>query len=196
MSMAAAARDVLRRPATDARAANQTRSMSKSNCRSSAASSASASRKAGTQAASSNGMSAPSARGPVSGTGARSSFCPVQKRIRAARIARDTLYALTLAQAYAELYEGAKSAAGALDFGDLIAGTEALLTRRADAAWVLYKLDGGIDHILLDEAQDTAPDQWEILHALTSEFFAGAGLVLDRTAERTVFAVGDEKQSI
>ena len=50
--------------------------------------------------------------------------------------------------------------------------------------------------MLLDEAQDTAPDQWEILHALTSEFFAGAGMVLDRTAERTVFAVGDEKQSI
>ncbi len=117
-------------------------------------------------------------------------------RIKAARIAVDTLHALALAQAYASLYEGTKTAHGGLDFGDLIERTHQLLTVRADAAWVLYKLDGGIDHVLLDEAQDTAPDQWEILHALTEEFFAGAGMVLDRTAERTVFAVGDQKQSI
>ena len=65
---------------------------------------------------------------------------------------------------------------------------------RADAAWVLYKLDGGIDHVLLDEAQDTAPEQWDILRALTDEFFAGAGRAA--SADRTVFAVGDEKQSI
>jgi ATP-dependent helicase/nuclease subunit A len=118
-------------------------------------------------------------------------------RAKAARVARDTEYAITLALTYAELYEGQKTAVGALDFGDLIARTRDLLKTRADAAWVLYKLDGGIDHILLDEAQDTAPDQWEILHALTDEFFAGAGRprLEDRT-DRTVFAVGDEKQSI
>ncbi len=113
---------------------------------------------------------------------------------KAARIARDTEYALTLALTYAQLYEGQKTAIGALDFGDLIARTLDLLKARADAAWVLYKLDGGIDHILLDEAQDTAPDQWEILHALTDEFFAGAGR--EPRAYRTVFAVGDRKQSI
>jgi ATP-dependent helicase/nuclease subunit A len=115
-------------------------------------------------------------------------------RLKAARVARDTVLALMLAQAYAETYDGAKSLDGALDFGDLIERTEALLTRRADAAWVLYKLDGGIDHILLDEAQDTAPDQWAILRALTEEFFAGAGL--GGVRGRTLFAVGDEKQSI
>jgi len=116
------------------------------------------------------------------------------EQLKAARVARDTLYAMILAQAYAQTYDGAKAMDGALDFGDLIERTEALLTRRADAAWVLYKLDGGIDHILLDEAQDTAPDQWAILRALTSEFFAGAGL--GGVRGRTLFAVGDEKQSI
>ena len=118
----------------------------------------------------------------------------VLNKLKAARIARDTLHALTLALAYAQVYDGQKQVAGGLDFGDLIARTEQLLTRRSDAAWVLYKLDGGIDHILLDEAQDTAPDQWEILSALTEEFFAGAGV--GGLRERTMFAVGDEKQSI
>ena len=119
-------------------------------------------------------------------------------RIKAARIARESVFALTLARAYAELYEAAKGRQSGLDFGDLIERTRELLTVRADAAWVLYKLDGGIDHLLLDEAQDTAPDQWDILHAFTDEFFAGAGAIRfgERSALRTVFAVGDEKQSI
>ncbi len=62
---------------------------------------------------------------------------------------------------------------------------------------MLYKLDGGIDHILVDEAQDTAPDQWAIVRALTEDFFAGAGApgYLRRT-DRTLFIVGDDKQSI
>ena len=114
-------------------------------------------------------------------------------RIRAARTAEDTMAALTLAAAYAALYEASKTLHGGLDFADLIARTHELLTVRADAAWVLYKLDGGIDHLLVDEAQDTAPDQWDIIRSLTGEFFAGAGV---REAERTVFGVGDEKQSI
>ncbi len=116
------------------------------------------------------------------------------ERIKAARIAGDTVHALNLAITYAELYDGAKGAAGGLDFGDLIARSHQLLTVRADAAWVLYKLDGGVEHVLLDEAQDTAPDQWTILHALTGEFFAGGARREHDT--RTVFAVGDEKQSI
>ena len=123
----------------------------------------------------------------------------VCKRAKAAHVARDTVHALTLADAYARIYEIEKAVRGALDFPDLIARTRWLLTERADAAWVLYKLDGGIDHVLLDEAQDTSPEQWSILEALTAEFFAGAG---GRSAGagggliRTLFAVGDEKQSI
>ena len=79
-----------------------------------------------------------------------------------------------------------------LDYDDLIGRTSALLVDPG-AAWVLYKLDGGLDHLLLDEVQDTAPAQWRIAHALTAEFFAGEGA---REANRTVFAVGDRKQSI
>ena len=120
-----------------------------------------------------------------------------RERTRAARIAEDTIHCLILAQAYVAAYGIEKAAAGRLDFADLILKTSALLTLRADAAWVLYKLDGGIDHILLDEAQDTSPEQWAIIKAFTSEFFAGSGAVRLRPGlERSLFVVGDEKQSI
>ncbi len=117
---------------------------------------------------------------------------------RKARVAQDTVHVLTLAQAHGALYDQAKARKGALDFGDLVARAVELLTVRANAAWVLYKLDGGIEHVLIDEAQDTAPEQWDILRALTEGFFAGAGSRRFGAGkvERTVFAVGDEKQSI
>jgi len=117
--------------------------------------------------------------------------------IATAQVAIDSLHVLHLAHAYSAFYEAYKALHGALDFGDLIVKTLELLTKRSDAAWVLYKLDGGIDHVLVDEAQDTAPDQWNIIRALTSEFFVGAGRLRgEGHDERTVFAVGDEKQSI
>ncbi|HWE99620.1 MAG TPA: double-strand break repair helicase AddA [Caulobacteraceae bacterium] len=115
------------------------------------------------------------------------------ERLCAVKIAEDSVAVLTLAITYLSLYEAAKEDRRALDYDDIIARTVELLTVRSDAAWVLYKLDGGVDHVLLDEAQDTAPAQWEILRALTAEFFVGAG---QGAARRTVFAVGDEKQSI
>jgi len=127
-------------------------------------------------------------------------YCAVLDRMRAAKVADDTVKALTLAQAHAALYEAAKGRQGALDFSDLVVRTVDLLTERSTAAWVLFKLDGGIEHVLVDEAQDTAPDQWAIFKALTEEFFSGAGAERRRGPEaripRTVFAVGDEKQSI
>lgn len=117
-------------------------------------------------------------------------------RARACRVGWDTLYALTLAGAYAHEYEAAKAARGALDFADLISAALKLLTdQETGAAWVLYKLDGGVDHILVDEAQDTSPEQWGIVRALADEFFHGAGS-RDDGVERTLFVVGDEKQSI
>jgi ATP-dependent helicase/nuclease subunit A len=116
-------------------------------------------------------------------------------RVRAAHIGQDTVYALTLANAYLEAYAIEKRAAGALDFADLIEKACQLLRDRPAAAWVLYKLDGGIDHILLDEAQDTAPEQWKIVDSLTEEFFSGAG-VGGAARLRQLFVVGDEKQSI
>jgi ATP-dependent helicase/nuclease subunit A len=121
----------------------------------------------------------------------------VRERIRGARVAADTLDALVLAEAYLAAYRIEKASAGALDFADLIEKTKALLAGRPAAAWVLYKLDGGIDHILVDEAQDTAPDQWDIVRALTGEFFVGAGVDgRERPLKRTLFVVGDDKQSI
>ena len=127
-------------------------------------------------------------------------YCAVLDRMRAAKVAEDTVKALTLARAHAAFYDLAKERQGALDFPDLVVRAVELLTVRSTAAWVLFKLDGGIEHVLVDEAQDTAPDQWAIFKALTEEFFSGDGA--PRRGEtvpripRTVFAVGDEKQSI
>lgn len=121
-----------------------------------------------------------------------------REQVRAAKVAEDTQNALLLAGLYIERHMAEKDARGALDFTDLIDKTRVLLTEKVEAAWVLYKLDGGVDHILLDEAQDTAPEQWEILRALTADFFAGETSEgwSGRRAERTLFIVGDEKQSI
>src|SRR6266446_1919290 len=88
--------------------------------------------------------------------------------------------------------QAVKDRRGQLDYDDLIEKTLALLGAQR-AAWVHYKLDQGIDHVLIDEAQDTSPKQWEIIARLTAEFFAGSGA---RAIRRTIFAVGDEKQSI
>ncbi len=91
-------------------------------------------------------------------------------------------------------YEARKLAQGLLDFDDLIAKAGALLTDPQVAEWVLFKLDGGIDHILVDEAQDTSPAQWAVIQRLAREFAVGQGARPDR--ERTIFVVGDKKQSI
>lgn len=118
-------------------------------------------------------------------------------QVKAAQIAQTTVQVISLAEAYARLYELLKAQSGGMDFGDLILAAKALLTEKSEAAWVLFKLDGGIDHVLVDEAQDTAPQQWDIIRALTGEFFAGhSGLAGDGDQARTMFAVGDEKQSI
>ncbi|MGL4241471.1 MAG: double-strand break repair helicase AddA, partial [Beijerinckiaceae bacterium] len=90
-------------------------------------------------------------------------------------------------------YRAEKRRLGRLDFADLIGRAKALLTSDA-SRWVLWKLDQGIDHILVDEAQDTSPEQWAIVTALSDDFFAGAGA--RGALNRTIFAVGDEKQSI
>ena len=121
-------------------------------------------------------------------------FCDAAERRRATRAAELTHAALILIEAMRNDYQNAKRLRGVLDYDDLIVETRNLLHRRGAAQWVLYKLDGGIDHVLIDEAQDTSPEQWEIVQKLTEEFFAGVGR--ERGQRRTIFAVGDEKQSI
>ncbi len=98
-----------------------------------------------------------------------------------------------LAAAFLPIYAERKAARGLLDFDDLIGRARTLLTDPGLAAWVLYRLDGGIDHILVDEAQDTSPEQWELVESLSSELTAGQGA---SNRPRTLFVVGDKKQSI
>ena len=98
------------------------------------------------------------------------------------------------AQAFLPAYAAKKLALGALDFDDLISKARGLLTDPAVAQWVLFRLDGGIDHLLVDEAQDTNPAQWAVIEQLTQEFAAGEGAGSNK--DRTIFVVGDKKQSI
>ena len=114
-------------------------------------------------------------------------------RLKGAEAMERTEALYRLAGAIVKRVEVRKQRLGALDFDDLIAKTLALLSR-GDGAWVLYKLDRGIDHVLVDEAQDTNPDQWKILRHVTEDFWAGSGARERRI--RTLFAVGDPKQSI
>ncbi|PKP70089.1 MAG: double-strand break repair helicase AddA [Alphaproteobacteria bacterium HGW-Alphaproteobacteria-4] len=121
-------------------------------------------------------------------------------RVEAARYRRIALgaaeRALALhrfASAWLPRYHTKKAARGWLDFDDLIARAAALLSDPSVAQWVLFRLDGGIDHILVDEAQDTSPGQWRVIGALAAEFTAGEGA---RGGPRTLFVVGDPKQSI
>ncbi|MGC1494928.1 MAG: double-strand break repair helicase AddA [Sulfitobacter sp.] len=114
---------------------------------------------------------------------------------RLALLAAHKTYALhQFAQVFLTRYENHKQLRGWLDFDDLILKARALLTDKAVAAWVLYRIDGGIDHILVDEAQDTSPRQWDVIEKLTDEFYSGAGARTE--VQRTLFVVGDKKQSI
>lgn len=117
-------------------------------------------------------------------------FDVFEKR-RALLTAEATEAILLIATALIERYEDHKRANALLDYDDLILRARELVERAAP--WVLYKLDGGIDHVLIDEAQDSNADQWAVVRALADEFHAGEGA---RDTVRTVFAVGDEKQSI
>ena len=121
----------------------------------------------------------------------------LEMRRRAAEAGRRTLDILLLAEAWLTAYAIEKAHSGKLDFGDLIDRTLALTRDSQMAAWVLFKLDQGLAHVLVDEAQDTSPAQWSILRQLTEDFFAGAGQAGKEGAlRRSLFVVGDQKQSI
>jgi ATP-dependent helicase/nuclease subunit A len=118
--------------------------------------------------------------------------CRLLARERALRVRERTRALVTIAKEVIDRYQREKDRRGLLDYDDLIDKTLDLFNR-SSAAWVLYKLDLGIDHVLIDEAQDTSPPQWEIIKTICSEFLAGGAR---ENVKRTIFAVGDEKQSI
>ena len=120
-------------------------------------------------------------------------LCALIARQRAITVRDRTAALVTIAAEVIDRYRVEKDRRGLLDYDDLIDKTLALLSTTS-AAWVHYKLDRGIDHVLIDEAQDTSPKQWEIITRLVGEFTAGAGA--RDLVKRTIFAVGDEKQSI
>lgn len=115
-------------------------------------------------------------------------------QMRARNVAR-TGALHNFARAFITRYEAEKQKRGWLDFDDLILRARALLNDPKVAAWVLYRIDGGIDHILVDEAQDTSPRQWDVIEKLADEFSSGAG-AREGDKARTLFVVGDKKQSI
>ena len=122
----------------------------------------------------------------------------LRERYVACRMAERSCAVLHLSHRIISNFEDSKQRLGALDFDDLIEKTAQLLKNSKQAAWVLYKLDEGLSHILIDEAQDTSPRQWEVISALAGEFFAGKGSekYQEFAIPRSLFAVGDEKQSI
>lgn len=117
------------------------------------------------------------------------------QQIASLNVLKSTSALLYIAKNIIDKYNAYKNIYAILDYEDLIVITKNLLENRIVADWVLFKLDGGIEHILIDEAQDTSPHQWAIIKALTNEFFAGVSSY-DNNINRTVFVVGDRKQSI
>lgn len=123
----------------------------------------------------------------------------VSEQIKKYKVAHHTNNFLVIAQYFLDLYQQEKTKQNALDYDDLILYTNNLLNGKTErlkeltgtASWIRYKMDQGIDHILVDEAQDTNPEQWEIIQSLTDDFFAHQD-----ESSRSLFVVGDEKQSI
>jgi ATP-dependent helicase/nuclease subunit A len=111
-----------------------------------------------------------------------------------ARLAADIAAGLRAGQAFAAAYTRAKRAEGVADFDDLIDWTRELLKSPGMGDWVRYKLDRQVDHVLVDEAQDTNAAQWDIIERLVEEYFSGSSESDGRS--RTLFMVGDIKQAI
>ena len=114
-------------------------------------------------------------------------------RLKSLKVLQASEAMFTIVDAILTYYGNLKQRKGLLDFDDLIAKTANLLGRSEISGWIQYKLDAGIRHVLVDEAQDTSPLQWQIIEAVTREFYAGQGI---ERGMRTLFVVGDEKQSI
>ncbi len=118
----------------------------------------------------------------------------LKEQVTLAEYAARLAGALQVGKAFAVQYANSKAERGLLDFDDMIRKTAAMLKSGGMAEWIRYKLDRQIDHILVDEAQDTNAAQWDIIHSLSGDFFSGSGAKGERS--RTIFSVGDFKQAI
>ena len=116
----------------------------------------------------------------------------IDEALSAAELVERSHALLELIGAIVTQYEQRKRARSLLDFDDLVEKL-ANLFEHESGEWVRYKLDAGIDHILVDESQDTNGEQWRVVKAIADEYFAGSGAV---QRPRSLFAVGDQKQSI
>ncbi|AHA27507.1 double-strand break repair helicase AddA [Candidatus Liberibacter americanus] len=120
-------------------------------------------------------------------------FIKIRDRLNTYKMLKATLASLTLAKHLNDNHHKLKKKYCFLDFEDLISYTNDLLKKSEVSSWIRYKLDQEINHILIDEAQDTSLIQWEVIRSLTDDFFVGENA---HSNPRTLFAVGDEKQSI
>ena len=120
-----------------------------------------------------------------------------RERLKALAVAENSAALIRFGTSLLDYYRDEKIVRAMLDYDDQITETRKLLAAPDITPWVLFKLDGGLDHILVDESQDTSPPQWAVIAALAEEFFVGESSHEDRRATvRTIFSVGDEKQSI
>lgn len=108
-------------------------------------------------------------------------------------LAKDSFLLIKFAQAVLANYSRLKNKHALLDYNDLIIESNKLLTNPDFSEWVKMKMDGSFDHVLIDESQDTNRQQWSIIKALCDDFFSGLSL---SNNQRSIFIVGDEKQSI
>ncbi|MDG1709121.1 MAG: UvrD-helicase domain-containing protein, partial [Emcibacteraceae bacterium] len=122
----------------------------------------------------------------------------VVERLKAYKLYENSVSILRLGFELIGTYNKRKRSRNVVDYDDLIGKVSALF-KSVSASWILFKLDEGIDHILIDEAQDTNPEQWYVIRKIAQEFFTGLGTRDQDSQEdnpRTIFAVGDVKQSI
>ncbi len=83
-------------------------------------------------------------------------------------------------------------ASNTLGFNDITNALYELLHQKVESDFLYFRLDSKIEHLLIDEFQDTNIVQFKILYPIIHEIHAGIGT----KSLKTFFYVGDIKQSI